>query len=70
MDYKVQQEPYAKWSLQLVEPYIFPAAKDWPAIESYWDVFWFPAMNEYTVQSPMAVNAYVWGYLAGQENEN
>lgn len=45
----------------MVEPYIFPAAKDWPAIESYWDVFWFLPMCEYTIYQPMVVNAYVWG---------
>jgi endoglucanase len=67
MDYKLQQEPSNQWFLQMVQPYIFPAVKDWPAIESYWDVFWFPAMCEYTIQQPMAVNAYVWGYLAGRE---
>lgn len=69
MDYAIQKEPHSKWFLGLVEPYIYPAAKDWPAIESFWDVFWFPAMCEYTIHQPMAVNAYVWGYLAGRERE-
>ena len=34
-------------------------------MEAYWDVFWYPIMCEFTVQKPMAQNAYIWGYLAG-----
>ncbi|MGC8640107.1 MAG: glycoside hydrolase family 9 protein [Isosphaeraceae bacterium] len=43
---------------------IFPPKEKWPALEAYWDVFWDPMLCEYTVQRPMAGNAYVWGYLA------
>jgi hypothetical protein len=35
-------------------------------LEAFWDVFWYPAVCEFTVQSPMAVNAYVWGYLGAR----
>ena len=38
-----------------------------PTLEAYWDIFWYPAMCEFTVQSPMAPNAYVWGYLAARK---
>jgi endoglucanase len=67
MDYAVQKEPYSRWSLNLVTPYIYPCPSKWPAIESYWDVFWFPAQCEFTIHTPMAQNAYVWGYLAGSK---
>ncbi len=43
-----------------------PPITEWPTIEAYWDVFWYPPVCEFTVQSPMATNAYVWGYLAAR----
>lgn len=43
---------------------IFPPKEKWPALEAYWDVFWDPMICEYTIQRPMAGNAFVWGYLA------
>lgn len=45
---------------------IFPPPKEWPALEAFWDVFWDPMICEYTIQKPMAGNAYVWGYLAAR----
>ncbi|KKK90099.1 hypothetical protein LCGC14_2726480, partial [marine sediment metagenome] len=51
---------------KLVAPYCHPKPEKWPTIEAFWDVFWFPAMCEYTVQNPMANVAYVWGYLAAR----
>jgi len=38
-------------------------------MEAYWDVFWYPIMCEFTVQKPMAQNAFLWGYLAGVHAE-
>jgi endoglucanase len=46
---------------------LFPPLKQWPALEAFWDVFWDPIVCEYTIQKPMAANAYVWGYLAARE---
>jgi len=37
-----------------------------PALEAFWDVFWDPMVCEYTIQKPMAGQAYVWGYLAAR----
>ncbi len=34
---------------KVVEPFVFPAIADWPTMESYWDVFWYPPITEYTV---------------------
>ena len=45
----------------------YPSVQKWPTLEAYWDVFWYPPMCEYTIQTPMAQNAYAWGYLAGRK---
>jgi endoglucanase len=55
------------WQQKLVAPYCYPPVLQWPPIEAYWDVFWYPEMCEFTVQAPMAENAYVWGYLAARQ---
>jgi len=49
----------------IIKPNCFPAPAEWPIMEAYWDVFWYPIMCEFTVQKPMAQNAFLWGYLAG-----
>jgi len=54
------------WAQQIVARYCYPPVDKWPTLEAYWDVFWYPPMCEFTVQTPMAENAYVWGYLAGR----
>ncbi|MBT7304608.1 MAG: hypothetical protein HN849_34075 [Victivallales bacterium] len=53
-----------EWGQKLASQVLFPKFEEWPTIETYWDIFWYPAMCEFTVQTPMARNAYVWGYLA------
>lgn len=53
-----------EWGQKLVTPFLFPEFEKWPTLEAFWDVFWYPPMTEFTVQSPMAENAYVWGYLS------
>jgi endoglucanase len=55
-----------KWAQDLVDRSCYPALKEWPTVEAYWDVFWYPVVCEFTVQQPMARNAYVWGYLAAR----
>jgi endoglucanase len=54
------------WAQKIVAGYCYPDVQQWPTLEAYWDVFWYPPMCEYTVQTPMARNAYVWGYLAAR----
>ncbi len=54
------------WAQKIVDRYCYPSVQKWPTLEAYWDVFWYPPMCEFTIQSPMAQNAYVWGYLAGR----
>jgi endoglucanase len=53
----------------LIRPNCFPPPEKWPIMESYWDVFWYPIMCEFTIQRPMAQVAYIWGYLAGVHAE-
>ena len=53
----------------IIRPHCFPAPERWPILEAYWDVFWYPIMCEFTVQKPMAQNAYIWGYLAGVRSQ-
>ena len=53
-----------EWGQKLANPHLFPEFERWPTLEAYWDIFWYPPMSEFTVQSPMAETAYVWGYLA------
>jgi endoglucanase len=55
------------WGQKLVAPYVFPDVLTWPAIEAYWDVFWYPEMCEYTVMQTLMNTAYAWGYLAGRK---
>ena len=54
------------WALRFVNQVAHPPAEKWPTMEAYWDVFWYPAVCEFTVQQPMARNAYAWGYLAAR----
>ena len=55
------------WAQKIVAGYCYPEVQSWPTLEAFWDVFWYPSICEFTVQSPMAANAYVWGYLAARE---
>ena len=55
------------WAQKIVDRYCYPTVQKWPTLEAYWDVFWYPPMCEFTIQTPMAQNAYVWGYLAGRK---
>jgi endoglucanase len=54
------------WQEKLVAPFCFPDVVQWPTLEAYYDIFWNPMVSEFTVQGPMAPNAYVWGYLAAR----
>jgi endoglucanase len=51
---------------ELAGKYCYPAVKTWPVMESYWDVFWYPLMSEFTVHQSIVPNAFVWGYLAAR----
>lgn len=55
------------WAQKIVARFCYPDVQQWPTLEAFWDVFWYPSICEFTVQSPMAANAYVWGYLAARK---
>jgi endoglucanase len=54
------------WAIKFVDQTCYPPSREWPIIEAYWDVFWYLVVCEFTVQTPMAANAYTWGYLAAR----
>ncbi len=54
------------WAQKIVDRYCYPDVQQWPTLDAYWDVFWYPPVCEFTVQDPMARNAYVWGILAAR----
>ncbi len=54
------------WVADQFKQVIFPTHDQWPTAEAYFDIYDFAPMNEFTVQSTIAPNAYVWGYLAAQ----
>ncbi|MBN2448811.1 MAG: glycoside hydrolase family 9 protein [Lentisphaeria bacterium] len=43
-----------------------PPSRQWPAAESYWDIFTVPSTNEYTVHQTIGPTAYTWGFLAAR----
>ena len=45
-----------------------PSPLDWPTTEAYFDVFFMPALDEFTMDQTMGPNAYVWGYLAARKD--
>jgi endoglucanase len=59
-----------EWGQKLANEVLYPKFEEWPTLEAYWDIFWYPSMCEFTVQTPMAQNAYVWGYLAAVSRGN
>lgn len=43
-----------------------PSPAEWPTTEAYFDVFFMPAVNEFTMDQTMGPSAFVWGYLAAR----
>jgi endoglucanase len=52
------------WCLKVLAPAIHPGIRQWPVMETFFDVFLFPAMSEFTVMQTLGPNTYAWGYLA------
>ncbi len=55
-------DPIRKYSVR----YLFPKENKWPILESFWDVYWYPLMCEFTIET-IAQNFYVWGYLSARK---
>jgi endoglucanase len=49
------------------ETRLYPALKEWPSTEAFYDVFNIAPMNEYTVHQTMLPTSFVWGYLAARK---
>ncbi|MBU1567469.1 MAG: glycoside hydrolase family 9 protein [Proteobacteria bacterium] len=49
--------------LQSYGNFCYPDIRKWPVMETYLDVFWFPLMNEFSLET-MANQLYSWGFLA------
>lgn len=64
----IDPEDYAsEWMFDVLDSVTVPAARQWPAVETYFDIYIVPAINEFTIMQSMADAAYAWGYLAGRE---
>lgn len=55
------------WIAKQFKHVIYPAHAEWPTAEAYFDVYDFAPLNEFTVQSTIGPNAYIWGYLAARK---
>jgi len=54
------------WVLDMLAPVTTPNPYNWPTTEGYFDVYFNPAMTEFTVMESMNEAAYTWGYLAAR----
>lgn len=45
-------------------PRMYPYYTNWPVMEAYMDGYMPPDTQEYTVDRPMAMQAYAWGFLS------
>ena len=43
-----------------------PNPREWPTTEAYFDVFFMPGLDEFTMDQTMGPNAFVWGCLAAR----
>jgi len=44
-----------------------PPVLEWPVAESYFDIYVWPPVNEYTIMQTLGPSAYVWGYLSARQ---
>lgn len=55
-----------EWAVEEISPQVYPNIHSWPATESYFDMYLFPAIAEFTIHETMAPIAYAWGYFAAR----
>lgn len=60
----------SEWFFDVLDSVAIPPARQWPAVETYFDIFYVPNINEFTVMQSMGDAAYAWGYLAGRSSQN
>ncbi|MEM9535485.1 MAG: glycoside hydrolase family 9 protein [Cyanobacteria bacterium P01_E01_bin.45] len=54
------------WMFDVFREQSTPPVRQWPAVETYFDVYRIPAVNEFTVMQSMLDAAYAWGYLGAR----
>lgn len=60
----------SEWMFDVLDDVTVPPSRQWPAVETYFDIYIVPAINEFTVMQSMGDTAYAWGYLAGRSSQN
>jgi endoglucanase len=55
------------WAVNLFKDVTSPSPWDWPTVESYFDVFSYVPVTEFTVMQSIGPTAYGLGYLAAYE---
>ena len=67
VDFKQWTDEFFTWPMKyFLNAACTPSASDWPITEAYFDIFLYPATNEFTVDI-WASNVLVWGYLAARK---
>jgi len=56
------------WTIKELTKSMFPNPRQWPAVESYFDIYLYPLGAEFTVDY-MIHPAYTWGYLAARSKQ-
>ncbi|MGK7397239.1 MAG: glycoside hydrolase family 9 protein [Candidatus Cyclobacteriaceae bacterium M3_2C_046] len=55
------------WTWRHLDPVIYPPKAEWPANQSFYDVYWLTPSNEYTVNNSPLYTTIAWAYLAFRE---
>lgn len=55
------------WIIPLLKNVVFPPIARWPVLETYFDIFRYPAATEFTIMQTIGPSAYTWGYLAARK---
>ncbi len=56
----------SEWFFDVLESVAVPPARQWPSVETYFDIYYVPNINEFTIMQSMGDAAYAWGYLTGR----
>jgi endoglucanase len=60
------QQMADSWTLKVLGNALYPPLARWPTTEFYLDIYSFEPITEFTVQTTIAPNAYIWGYLSAR----
>lgn len=54
------------WTLKVLGSHLYPSLQKWPTTEFYLDIYAFEPITEFGVDTTIAQNAYIWGYLSAR----